>query len=62
MLAEDVSEPAPFAPELPDGFRPTLPFDNERIRAALPEGRFDIRDLRITKWWVGKRLREDIYS
>lgn len=57
MLAEGVSEPAPFAAELPDGFRPTLPFDDERIRAALPEGRFELSDLRITKWWAEKRRR-----
>ena len=25
MLAEGVSEPAPIAPELPDGIRPSLP-------------------------------------
>lgn len=56
MLAEGVSEPAPFAPELPDGIRPNLPFDDERIRAALPDGRFDLSDLRITKWWTGKRF------
>ncbi|MBT8161541.1 MULTISPECIES: NAD(P)H-binding protein [Arthrobacter] len=59
MLAEGVSESAPFAPELPEGIRPTLPFDDERIRAALPEGRFDLSDLRITKWWAEKRLRKN---
>jgi NADH dehydrogenase len=60
MLAEGVSEPAPFAAELPDGIRPTLPIDDERIRAALPEGRFDHSDLLITKWWAGKRRRKDL--
>jgi NADH dehydrogenase len=60
MLAEGVSEPAPFAPELPDGIRPNLPFDDERIRAALPDGRFDLSDLRITKWWGGQRRRQGL--
>ncbi|MFW0772062.1 hypothetical protein ACLRGI_02700 [Paenarthrobacter nitroguajacolicus] len=60
MLAEGVSEPAPFAAELHDGIRPTLPFDDERIRAALPEGRFDLSDLLITKWWAGHRPRKDV--
>ena len=58
MLAEGVSEPAPFAPELPDGIRPALPFDDERIRAALPEGRFGCSDLRNTNWWAGQRRRK----
>lgn len=58
MLAEGVSEPAPFAPGLPEGIRPALPFDEERIRAALPDGRFGLRDLRITNWWAGLRLKE----
>jgi NADH dehydrogenase len=58
MLAEGVSVPAPFASELPDGIRPALPFDDERIRAALPDGRFDLSDLLITKWWVGQRRRK----
>lgn len=55
MLAEGVSEPAPFAPELPEGIRPTLMFDDERIRAALPDGRFGLSDLRVTKWWAERR-------
>ncbi len=55
MLAEGVSEPAPFAPELPFGLRPALPFDDERIRAALPEGRFTLNDLRMIRWWAGRR-------
>ncbi|MFJ5958434.1 NAD(P)H-binding protein [Paenarthrobacter sp. NPDC092416] len=55
MLAEGVSEPSPFAPELPHGLRPVLPFDDDRIRAALPDGGFGLNDLRITKWWAGKR-------
>ncbi len=55
MLAEGVSEPEPFAPELPDGIRPVLPFDDERIRAALPDGGFGLSDLRITQWWALRR-------
>lgn len=47
MLAEGVNEPAPSAPELPEGQRPTLRFTEERIRAALPdEGAFGRDDLR----------------
>ncbi|MFB2555260.1 NAD-dependent epimerase/dehydratase family protein [Herbiconiux liangxiaofengii] len=54
MLAEGVNEPAPFAPELPVGIRPSRPFDEASIRAALPEGRFSVADLRITAW-LGRR-------
>ncbi|MFJ6416386.1 NAD-dependent epimerase/dehydratase family protein [Paeniglutamicibacter sp. NPDC091659] len=57
MLAEGVSEPEPFAPELPGGIRPVLPFDDERIRAALPDGGFGPSDLRITQWWALRRSR-----
>ncbi|MDQ0633454.1 hypothetical protein QFZ40_001363 [Arthrobacter pascens] len=60
MLAESVSEPAPCAAELPDRIRPTLQFDDERIRAALPEGRFDLSDLLVTNWWAGKRRRQQL--
>ena len=49
MLAEGVSEPAPPAPELPVGIRPSLPFTEDRIRAALPEGRFGLSDLRFPR-------------
>lgn len=56
MLAEGVSEPAPFAPEAPLGIRPSRPFDDERIRAALPEGRFGLADLRITRRWGRTRI------
>ena len=49
MLAEGVSEPAPWAPELPEGLRPTRPFDDEHIRAAMPSGRFGVRDLRLAR-------------
>ncbi|MEO7015099.1 MAG: NAD(P)H-binding protein [Leifsonia sp.] len=51
MLAEGVSEAAPFAPETPAGIRPARLFDDERIRAALPTGRFGLSDLRIAQWW-----------
>ncbi|MGK9148072.1 NAD(P)H-binding protein [Plantibacter flavus] len=46
MLAEGVSEAAPHAPELPEDLRPSRPFTEDRIRAALPEGRFARSDLR----------------
>lgn len=47
MLAEGVSEAAPPAPEPPVDIRPSRGFTDERIRAALPEGRFGLSDLRI---------------
>lgn len=56
MLGEGVSEPAPWAPELPAELRPSRVFDESRIRAALPdEGRFGLDDLRVTRWWRGWR-------
>lgn len=51
MLAEGVSAPAPEAPEPPVVIRPARPFSDERIRAALPEGRFGPDDLRLVRWW-----------
>ena len=51
MLAEGVSEAAPPAPEPPVGIRPHRTFSDERIRAALPEGRFGLGDLRIRLPW-----------
>ena len=55
MLAEGVSEPAPWAPELPVELRPTGMFDDAAIRAALPEaGPFGLDDLRIVRWWRGR--------
>lgn len=54
MLAEGVSEPSPYAPWLPLELRPKLLFDDERIRAAVPEGRFGLEDLRVVKWWKGR--------
>ncbi len=50
MLAEGVSEPAPAAPEPPLDIRPSRHFTDERIRAALPDGRFGLDDLRIVRW------------
>ncbi|GAB3596234.1 NAD(P)H-binding protein [Microbacterium tumbae] len=55
MLAEGVSEPLPPAPEAPEGIRPARPFTDERIRAALPAGRFGPDDLRIVRWWRRRR-------
>lgn len=50
MLAEGVSEPEPWAPEVPIDMRPSRPFSEESIRMALPdEGRFGWRDLRAFK-------------
>lgn len=49
MLAEGVSEPAPWAPEPPEGIRPSRPFDDASIRAALPTGRFGLSDLRLVR-------------
>ena len=56
MLAEGVSEPAPWAPELPLELRPSHPFDEAAIRAALPQGGpFGLDDLRVVRWWRGRR-------
>lgn len=55
MLGEGVTEPAPFAPEPPEEFRPRRSFSDERVRAALPIGRFTLDDLRITRWWRARR-------
>ncbi|MFB2581337.1 NAD(P)H-binding protein [Herbiconiux sp. P15] len=49
MLAEGVNEASPPAPELAEGLRPSRPFDEASIRAAMPEGRFALRDLRIAR-------------
>lgn len=58
MLAEGVSEPAPWAPEPPFDIRPSHPFSDESIRAALPaEGRFGWGDVRVARWMRGWRLR-----
>lgn len=55
MLAEGVSEAAPPAPEPPVEIRPSRAFSDERIRAALPDGRFGADDLRIVHWWRRRR-------
>ncbi len=56
MLAEGVSEPAPWAPEAPIDVRPSHPFSDESIREALPaEGRFGWSDLRAARWLAGRR-------
>lgn len=58
MLAEGVSEPLPWAPEAPVGIRPSRPFDEASIRAALPSAaRFGWHDLRISRWWSRVRGR-----
>ena len=55
MLAEGVSEPAPWAPEPPLDVRPARAFTDESIREALPAaGRFGWGDLRVSRW-RGKR-------
>ncbi|MBN9240015.1 MAG: nucleoside-diphosphate sugar epimerase [Micrococcales bacterium 70-64] len=59
MLAEGVSEPAPWAPELPSELRPAHPFSEQSIREALPvEGRFGWRDLRVSR--ASRRARPAI--
>jgi uncharacterized protein YbjT (DUF2867 family) len=50
MLAEGVSEPAPWAPETPIEIRPSHRFTDESIRSALPDaGRFGWNDLRLAR-------------
>jgi len=50
MLAEGVTEAASPAGELPAELRPRLPFDDLRIRAALPgPGGFGWSDLRVSE-------------
>lgn len=59
MLAEGVSEPAPWAPETPIGIRPAHRFTDESIRAALPNaGPFGWSDLRIARWLKRSRRGE----
>jgi len=51
MLAEGVSEAAPWAPEAEINIRPAGLFTDDSIRAALPdEGRFGWSDLRLATW------------
>jgi NADH dehydrogenase len=50
MLAEGVSDAAPYADELPEDLLPRLPFSAEQIAGALPErGGFRWRDLRFAR-------------
>ena len=49
MLAEGVSEPAPYAPGPPKDLEPSRRFDDERIRSALPDGGFGLTDLRFAR-------------
>lgn len=58
MLAEGVSEAAPPAPEPPVDVRPSRAFSDERIRAALPEGRFGLDDLRVRLPWLRRSAPE----
>lgn len=52
MLDEGVAEPLPYAPEPPVGIRPSRPFSEASIRAAMPdEGGFCVQDLRAYRWW-----------
>ena len=56
MLAEGVSEPAPWAPEAPADIRPSHRFTEASIRAALPaEGAFGWNDLRVARWLRARR-------
>jgi nucleoside-diphosphate-sugar epimerase len=55
MLAEGVDEAAPYAPEPADGIRPSRPFDDARIRAAMPDGRFGLSDLRAWRRLSARR-------
>lgn len=56
MLAEGVSEPAPWAPEAPVDLRPSHRFTDESIRDALPNaGPFGWSDLRVARWLARPR-------
>ncbi|MGX5682655.1 NAD(P)H-binding protein [Schumannella luteola] len=58
MLAEGVSQPEPWAPEVPLEVRPRRPFDEASIREALPEaGAFGWNDLRVARWLRGRASR-----
>jgi len=58
MLAEGVSEAAPWAPEAPADLRPSHPFTDRSIRAALPDaGPFGWHDLRASRWFARTRRR-----
>jgi NADH dehydrogenase len=59
MLAEGVSEPAPWAPETPTEVRPSHRFTDESIRSALPDaGGFGWDDLRVARWLKRSRYHE----
>ena len=63
MLAEGVSEPAPWAPEVPIEVRPSHAFSEESIREALPtEGRFGWHDLRVARWREGRRAHAAFHT
>lgn len=56
MLAEGVSEPAPWAPEAPAEIRPWRRFSDESITSAVPDaGRFGWNDLRVARAVKGGR-------
>ncbi|RKR76276.1 NAD(P)H-binding protein [Frondihabitans australicus] len=55
MLGEGVSSPLPLAPEPEPHLRPAHGLDPDRIRAALPEGGFTARDLRVVAWLARRR-------
>jgi len=51
MLAEGVSEPAPWVPEAPADIRPSHLFTRESIQSALPDaGPFGWNDLRVSRF------------
>lgn len=58
MLAEGVTDAVQPAGELPAELAPSLPFDDDQIRAALPpRGGFTLRDLRRPRWAAGAGRR-----
>jgi nucleoside-diphosphate-sugar epimerase len=63
MLAEGVSEPAPWAPEVPPEIRPSHRFTDESIRAALPDAaRFGWADLRVAQKLGRARRRQPRFA
>lgn len=63
MLAEGVSEAAPWAPEAPDSIRPSHLFTDQSIRAALPDaGPFGWKDLRLSRWFCHARRRQVVVT
>jgi NADH dehydrogenase len=58
MLGESVSQPLPWAPEVPEEIRPKQAFSEDNIRAAMPdEGPFGWSDLRVARWLAARRQR-----